>query len=96
MLTARRIAERLLEVRQHGFEHPGIDLVLGGHEHENWFLRRGAGFTPIVKADANVRSVAVVTLIYVLTTLAFKLHRAMRGPVRPALYEPLVEEVVSP
>ena len=37
-----------------------IDLVLGGHEHENWMLRRGRRFTPIIKADANVRSVAVV------------------------------------
>jgi 5'-nucleotidase/UDP-sugar diphosphatase len=43
---------------------PGIDVVLGGHEHENWLLRRGAAFTPIVKADANVRTVAVVTLTF--------------------------------
>ena len=43
---------------------PEIDLVLGGHEHENWMLRRGAHFTPIVKADANVRSLAVVTLTF--------------------------------
>jgi len=43
---------------------PGIDLVLGGHEHENWLARRGPDFTPIVKADANVRSVAVVTLAF--------------------------------
>lgn len=41
---------------------PEIDLILGGHEHENWLLRRGAHFTPIIKADANVRSVAVVSL----------------------------------
>lgn len=43
---------------------PGIDLVLGGHEHENWLLRRGPGFTPIVKADANVRTVAIVALTF--------------------------------
>lgn len=43
---------------------PDIDLVLGGHEHENWLLRRGPSFTPIVKADANVRSVAIVTLTF--------------------------------
>ena len=43
---------------------PGIDVVLGGHEHENWLLRRGPAFTPIIKADANVRSVAVVTLTF--------------------------------
>ncbi|MSO56780.1 MAG: bifunctional metallophosphatase/5'-nucleotidase [Acidobacteria bacterium] len=42
----------------------GIDLVLGGHEHENWLLRRGPDFTPIVKADANVRTVAIVTLTF--------------------------------
>lgn len=38
---------------------PEIDLVLGGHEHENWEVRRGADWTPVFKADANVRSVYV-------------------------------------
>lgn len=41
---------------------PEIDLILGGHEHENWSIRRGTRFTPIVKADANVRSLAVVAM----------------------------------
>jgi 5'-nucleotidase / UDP-sugar diphosphatase len=45
-------------------ELPDIDLVLGGHEHENWLLRRGPSFVPIVKADANVRSVAIVTVAF--------------------------------
>jgi 5'-nucleotidase len=40
---------------------PEIDLILGGHEHENWVIERGARFTPIIKADANVRTVAIVT-----------------------------------
>ena len=43
---------------------PGIDLVLGGHEHENWLMYRGPRFTPIVKADANVRSLAIATLTF--------------------------------
>ena len=43
---------------------PEIDLILGGHEHENWMLRRGAHFTPIIKADANVRSLAVVSMAF--------------------------------
>lgn len=43
---------------------PGIDLVLGGHEHENWLLHRGQAFVPIVKADANVRTLAIVTLAF--------------------------------
>lgn len=41
---------------------PEIDLALGGHEHENWLIYRGADLTPIVKADANVRSLAVVSM----------------------------------
>ena len=41
---------------------PEIDLSLGGHEHENYLLYRGADLTPIVKADANVRTVAVITM----------------------------------
>jgi 5'-nucleotidase / UDP-sugar diphosphatase len=41
---------------------PEIDVALGGHEHENWMIRRGPAFTPIIKADANVRSVAIVSL----------------------------------
>jgi 5'-nucleotidase len=43
---------------------PEIDVVLGGHEHENWLVRRGPRFTPIVKADANGKSVAVVSLAF--------------------------------
>jgi 5'-nucleotidase / UDP-sugar diphosphatase len=43
-------------------EVPEIDLILGGHEHENWMIERGPGYTPIVKADANVRTVAIVTI----------------------------------
>jgi 5'-nucleotidase / UDP-sugar diphosphatase len=41
---------------------PEIDLILGGHEHENWMIERGPHFTAIVKADANVRTVAIVTV----------------------------------
>lgn len=41
---------------------PAIDLVLGGHEHENWTVRRGDAMTPVLKADANVRTVYVVRL----------------------------------
>lgn len=43
---------------------PDIDLILGGHEHENWLALRGPRFVPIVKADANVRSLAIVTMTF--------------------------------
>lgn len=45
-------------------EVPALDLILGGHEHDNYSLRRGSRFTPIYRADANVRSVYVHDLRY--------------------------------
>jgi 5'-nucleotidase len=38
---------------------PPIFMILGGHDHENLQLRRGEDLTPILKADANVRTVWV-------------------------------------
>lgn len=43
---------------------PEIDVALGGHEHENWLIYRGRDLTPIVKADANVRTLAIVSLTF--------------------------------
>jgi 5'-nucleotidase / UDP-sugar diphosphatase len=43
---------------------PEVDVILGGHEHENWLAQRGPRFTPIIKADANVRSLAIVSLTF--------------------------------
>ena len=34
----------------------GVDLIVGGHEHENIKVLRGQRFVPICKADANARS----------------------------------------
>ena len=41
---------------------PEFDLVLGGHEHENYTLRRGPRLTPLLKADANARTVQVISI----------------------------------
>lgn len=45
-------------------EIPAIDLILGGHEHENWRVFRGSDLTPVVKADANARTVYVHELLW--------------------------------
>jgi 5'-nucleotidase/UDP-sugar diphosphatase len=45
-------------------EVPAADLILGGHEHENVRAFRGTDFTPILKADANVRTVYVHRLTW--------------------------------
>lgn len=49
-------------------EVPRVDLVLGGHEHENLRAYRGRGLTPILKADANATTVYVHRLRYDTTT----------------------------
>lgn len=47
---------------------PEIDLILGGHEHENMQFWRGKDFTPIFKADANARTVYIHNLRYSAST----------------------------
>ncbi len=43
---------------------PGLALILGGHEHLNMTAHRGAGFTPVLKADSNAKSVYIHRLAY--------------------------------
>ena len=43
---------------------PELDLILGGHEHKNYLLRRGRQLAPIVKADGNARTAQVVTMYF--------------------------------
>ncbi|HEY9811696.1 MAG TPA: bifunctional metallophosphatase/5'-nucleotidase [Halomicronema sp.] len=43
---------------------PEIDVILGGHEHENIQQWRADDLTPLFKADANVRTVYIHNLRY--------------------------------
>ncbi|MDA0737458.1 MAG: bifunctional metallophosphatase/5'-nucleotidase [Nitrospirae bacterium] len=45
-------------------QFPDIDLVVGGHDHTNRLLHRGANHTPIAKADANAKSVYIHRIRY--------------------------------
>ena len=53
---------------------------LGGHDHENWVIERGSHDTQIVKADANIRSAAIVT-IRVPAAKAKPIVTARRQPI---------------
>lgn len=59
-LTHQLIADDVALVQQ----NPQVGLVLGGHEHINYQRWRGSRFAPILKGDANVRSVYVVDLYF--------------------------------
>lgn len=43
---------------------PEIDLILGGHDHENCMQSRGHQYTPIAKADANAYTVYMHEIIF--------------------------------
>ncbi|CAF0808154.1 unnamed protein product [Rotaria sordida] len=46
-------------------EHnPSIHVLLGGHEHENYYLKRGSNYAPIYKADGNALSVFIHRFAY--------------------------------
>lgn len=57
---------------------PEIDLVLGGHEHENNQVWRGSNFTPIFKADANARTAYVHDLYYNTDTRELEIRSQLR------------------
>jgi 5'-nucleotidase len=60
------------------FSFPEIDLVLGGHEHENIQIWRGPRLTPICKADANARTVYVHNLWYNTSTRKLTIDSRLR------------------
>jgi 5'-nucleotidase len=38
---------------------PQMDLIMGGHEHEDYYYLRGIKYTPIYKADANAFTIYI-------------------------------------
>jgi 5'-nucleotidase len=78
------VQDAVVRVKTPGGESvPEIDLILGGHEHENWAIQRGPRLTPIVKADANVRTLAVVTIR--VPRPARRTGAAAPAPARPVI-----------
>ncbi len=74
---------------------PAIDVVLGGHEHENWELRRGPRLVPIIKADANVRTLAVVTLDFGAPGTRPEISSRLRVIDETVASAPAVEAIVK-
>ena len=65
---------------------PPLDLILGGHEHENIQQWVGDDFTPIFKADANARTVYVHRLTYDSDRRELQIDSQL-VPITPAIPE---------
>jgi 5'-nucleotidase len=50
-----------IEIVEH---NPVVDVVMGGHDHENYYLKRGLKSIPIYKADDNAFSVFIHRFAY--------------------------------
>ncbi|MDZ7360902.1 MAG: bifunctional metallophosphatase/5'-nucleotidase [candidate division KSB1 bacterium] len=74
---------------------PGIDLILGGHEHENVQVWRGANFTPIFKADANARSAYIHHLTYDVETRLLQIESKLQPITDKIPEDPETGQVVQ-
>jgi len=72
---------------------PEIDLILGGHEHEDYFLLRGSKYIPITKSDANAVTVYIHRCAFNLNTKQFRVYNTL-SRITPELEdEPSTAEV---
>jgi 5'-nucleotidase / UDP-sugar diphosphatase len=74
---------------------PAIDLILGGHEHENALYRRGENLTPIAKADANSRSVWVHELWWDALNHHLRIESRLLSVTDSIAADPATESVVD-
>lgn len=76
-------------------ELPEIDLIMGGHEHENIIVKRGADMTPITKADANAHTVYVHRFSFNTQTRKLSLKSELVPVTNDILDDPAVAAVAN-
>jgi len=74
---------------------PEIDLILGGHEHEDYFLLRGSKYTPIYKADGNAFTVYIHRCAFNLDTKRFRVYSTLTKITPELKDEPKTAEVAN-
>ncbi|CAF1112174.1 unnamed protein product [Rotaria sordida] len=80
----------------HLAEHiPEIDLILGGHEHENYFLLRGSQYIPITKADANAFTVYIHRCAFNIDTKRLRVYRTLTLINSDLVDEPKTAEITN-
>jgi 5'-nucleotidase len=56
---------------------PQIDMILGGHEHEDYYYLRGTTYTPIYKADANAATIYIHRCAFNIDTKRFRIYSTL-------------------
>ena len=56
---------------------PEIDVIMGGHEHENYYYLRGSEMTPIYKSDGNDFTVYIHRFAFNLDTRRLRLYSTL-------------------
>lgn len=74
---------------------PGIDLILGGDDHEHMRVEAGPGLAPIIKADSNVRSVQVVDLFFDTSSRQLKIENRVQPITSAIADDPTVQAEVN-
>jgi 5'-nucleotidase len=74
---------------------PEIDLILGGHEHENSYLLRGSKYIPISKSDGNAFTVYIHRCAFNLNTKQFRVYSTLTKVTSEIHNEEKTNEVVN-
>jgi 5'-nucleotidase len=74
---------------------PGVDMILGGHEHENNYVRRGPYFTPVAKADSNGQTVYIHRFSYDTKTKSLQIDSDLKVIDSSLADDPAIKIVVD-
>jgi 5'-nucleotidase len=74
---------------------PQIDLILGGHEHVDYYYLRGTTFTPIYKADANDFTVYIHRCAFNIDTRRFRIYSTLAQVTSEVPEEPATAAVAN-
>ncbi|MEL6750303.1 MAG: bifunctional metallophosphatase/5'-nucleotidase [Pseudomonadota bacterium] len=99
----RKQADVILMITHQGMEEDkifaesvkGINLILGGHEHDNNYVRRGTDFTPVAKADSNARSVYIHRVSYDTETARVDVVSELKIVDASIPEDPEIKEIVD-
>ncbi|CAF1171281.1 unnamed protein product [Rotaria sp. Silwood1] len=74
---------------------PQLNLIMGGHEHDNFNYLRGTNYIPINKADANAFTVFIHRCAYNIDTKRFRIYSTLAQVTSEVPNEENTAEIAS-